>query len=54
MHSYELMVIMDPSVEDRDVAPTIPRAGLNRRPHPYQGCALPLSYKGTSQNDEKE
>ena len=23
-----------------------PRAGLNRRPHPYQGCALPLSYKG--------
>ena len=23
MHSYELMVIMDPSVEDRDVAPTI-------------------------------
>ena len=23
MHSYELMVIMDPSVEDRDVAPSI-------------------------------
>lgn len=23
-----------------------PRAGLNCRPHPYQGCALPLSYRG--------
>ncbi len=31
-----------------------PRAGLNRRPHPYQGCALPLSYKGTSQIDDIE
>ncbi len=23
-----------------------PRPGLNRRPHPYQGCALPLSHVG--------
>ena len=22
------------------------RGGLNSRPHPYQGCALPLSYCG--------
>jgi hypothetical protein len=23
------------------------RGGLNTRPHPYQGCALPLSYCGS-------
>ena len=26
------------------------RSGLNTRPHPYQGCALPLSYGGLDRN----
>src|SRR3546814_14412659 len=26
------------------------RGELNTRPHPYQGCALPLSYGGTLQD----
>ena len=28
------------------------RAELNRRPHPYQGCALPLSYWSTFHNQQ--
>ena len=29
-----------------EVSQECPRRELNPRPHPYQGCALPLSYKG--------
>ena len=31
---------------DLNVSRECPRRDLNPRPHPYQGCALPLSYKG--------